>query len=129
METSNFMEEWSRAWEYLFIKNAIKENTVYDIDRFFWNGEKLFGQDIYYKDDRPCFDVEQDGRKYRITILWNWENYMLQLMCYTKIDGEVHCSSEIIRFDFLFGLKPECMELAINHAIDGLILKIKNIYG
>ena len=38
-----------RAARNRIIRNAIEENKVYDIDRLFWNGGKLFGYDTYYE--------------------------------------------------------------------------------
>ena len=42
MTSNELSEKFDKTfWEYLVIKNAMKEGKVYDIDRF-WDGKTLF---------------------------------------------------------------------------------------
>ena len=71
---SNFLDEWHKLWDEedrkmteQQIEAARKQGKIYDIDRLFWNGGKLFGQDIYYnpKNEKiPCFDVIKNNHQY-----------------------------------------------------------------
>ena len=52
MTVNDFMNEWREKWENGWkkqweedaINEAEKEGKIYDIDRLFWDGGKLFGQ-------------------------------------------------------------------------------------
>jgi hypothetical protein len=62
---SNFLDEWHKLWDEedrkmteQRIEAARKQGKIYDIDRLFWDGGKLFGYDTYFKTR-----VEYDGEK------------------------------------------------------------------
>ena len=108
----------------------MKEKKVYDIDRLFWNGGKLFGYDIYYNpvDDRiPCFDIIKNSHHYVFSILWNWEKCHLVLCCFTIVRGVPYRARTQIEYDILFSLKCGLVKTMMNAEIEKLINAIEQL--
>lgn len=119
-----------RAAKNRIIREAIEKNQVYDIDRLFWNGGKLFGYDIYYNpaDDRiPCFDVIKNNHHYVFSILWNWEKCHLVLCCFTIVKAIPYRARREIGFDTMFSLKDGLLQNLIGTEIENLIREVEKL--
>jgi hypothetical protein len=79
-----------RAARNRIIKEAIEKNKVYDIDRLFWNGGKLFGCDIIDNDPlaakaygmslyRLDYHSKENGKNYLLEYEFDWKRCVLML--------------------------------------------------
>ena len=153
-EPTSEMPDWLKEWKGLIeqdtVKKAVQENKVYDIDRLFWNGWKLFGYDTYYIDYTtqkgenikvgPCIKVKRktdsnkfmgltNEREYEVKFTFDWNLCALSLLCssFNPYICEPVASSTVIMFDMLFGVKPELVKDLIETEIDRLIKEIDKL--
>lgn len=121
----------------------MEENKVYDIDRLFWNGGKLFGYDTYFKkvidydgEEReygPWISIKDGNKIYEVCFLWDWNFCFLVIVGKTEINtplGKVPLKVQRqISFDMLFGVKPEIVKVMIEKSIDEIITYFKSKEG
>lgn len=136
----NTMDEWRIFWEYSTIKTAMKENKVYDIDRLFWNGGKLFGYDTYYNillggicgcDEKigPFIKVMRNGEEYEILLKFDWKKCFLSLTCnsFNPYIIEPVGAKATVLFDTLFGVKDSVVKTLMDAEIERLINTIERL--
>ena len=144
MTTGEMSDKFNEVfWEYLVIKDAEKEGKIYDIDRLFWDGGKLFGYDTYFKSMieydgekkqyGPFTKIKTDNKEYEVLFHWEWDNCCLVIHARTEINtmlGKVPLGAQReIGFDMLFGVKPEVVKIMIHEAVNELITYFKNKEG
>ena len=140
IEKPEWLEEWSTLMDYETIKKAIKENKVYDIDRLFWNGGKLFGYDTYYEillgclgdcDEKigPFIKVMRNGEEYEILLKFDWEKCFLSLTCksFNPYIFEPVGAEATVLFDTLFGVKDSVVKTLIDTEIEILLTNIEQL--
>ena len=132
-----------RAARNRIIKEAIEKNKVYNIDRLFWNGGKLFGYDTYFKkvidydgkerESGPWTSIKDGNKNYEVCFSWDWNCCFLVIVGKTEINtplGKVPLKVQRqISFDMLFGVKPEIVKVMIEKSIDEIITYIKSKKG
>jgi hypothetical protein len=134
------MEDWITLWEYTTIKKAMKEKKVYDIDRLFWNGGKLFGYDTYYEtllgcigdcDEKigPYIKATRNNEEYEILLKFDWERCFLSLSCksFNPYIIEPVYAKISVPFDMLFLLKEELVKEMIDNSIEKLLKNIERL--
>lgn len=137
------LSDWFKLVEEETIRQAMKENKVYDIDRLFWNGGKLFGYDTYFKkvidydgkekESGPWTSIKDGNKDYEVRFSWNWECCFLDIKGKTEINtpsGKIPVGAQRrISFDTLFGVKPEIVKIMVEKSIDELITYFKSKEG
>ena len=132
-----------RAAKNRIIREAIEKNQIYDIDRLFWNGGKLFGCDTYFKkvidydgkerESGPWISIKDGNKNYEVRFSWDWECCFLAIVGKTEIStplGKVPLVAQRqISFDMLFGVKPGIVKLMVEKSIDELITYFKSKEG
>lgn len=153
-EPTSEMPDWLKERKGLIeqdtVKKAVQENKVYDIDRLFWNGWKLFGYDTYYIDYTtqkgenikvgPCIKVKRktdsnkfmgyvNEREYEIKFTFNWNLRTLSLTCcaFNPYIYEPVGTGSVIAFDALFGIRSELVKLLIESELEKLINQIEKM--
>ena len=125
------MEEWRAKWQDATIKNAMKENKVYDIDRLFWNDGKLFGYDTTQSRIGPwsIAKIEKGGHDYTIKFKFDWGRCELTLACddFNAIIAEPIRAQVRIGFDMLFGVNPGVVKVLIKTEVERLIKEIERL--
>ena len=125
------MEEWRAKWQDATIKNAMKENKVYDIDRLFWNDGKLFGYDTTQSRIGPwsIAKIEKGGHDYTIKFKFDWGRCELTLACddFNAIIAEPIRAQVRIGFDMLFGVNPGVVKIMIKTEVERLIKEIERL--
>ena len=147
---SNFLDEWHKLWDEedrkmteQQIEAARKQGKIYDIDRLFWDGGKLFGYDTYFK-NHIDYDgvtkevgsftkIKTDNKEYEVLFRWEWDRCCLVIHARTEINtilGKVPLSAQrCIDFGMLFGVKPEVVKIMIHKAVTELITYFKSKEG
>lgn len=129
-----------RAARNRIIMEAIERNKVYNIDRLFWNGGKLFGYDTYYEtllgcigdcDEKigPFIKVMRNGEEYEILLKFDWEKCFLSLTCnsFNPYIIEPVGAKATVLFDTLFGVEDSVVKLLIDTEIEKLINTIERL--
>ena len=144
MTSNEFSAKFDEVfWEYLVIKNAEKEGKIYDIDRLFWDGGKLFGYDTYFKTRveydgekkqyGPFTKIKTDNKEYEVLFCWEWDRCCLVIQARTEINailGKVPLGAQRqIGFDMLFGVNPGVVKIMIHKAVTELITYFKSKEG
>ena len=138
-------DEFSAKFDEVFwvTKNAEKEGKIYDIDRLFWDGGKLFGYDTYFKDRveydgekkqyGPFTKIETGDKEYEMLFRWDWDRCCLVIHARTEINtilGKVPLRAQRqIGFDMLFGVNPGVVKIMIHKAVTELITYFKSKEG
>lgn len=145
------MDEWHKLWDEedrkmteQRIEAARKQGKIYDVDRLFWDGGKLFGYDTYYVDYKlpngktlkagPLTTIKREitngklmglvnVRSYDIKFTFDWNMRALSLLCcsFNPYTSEPTGIGLTITFDMLFGVKPEIVKVLIDTEIEKLI--------
>ena len=141
---SNFLDDWKKLWEEEDRKMRMeKEGKIYDIDRLFWDGGKLFGYDTYFKDftdydgqtrqSGPWVKIKTEDKEYEVIFRWDWEHCFLVIQGRTEIKtplGEIPLGAQReIGFDMLFGVNPGVVKIMIHKAVNELITYFKSKEG
>ena len=129
-----------RAARNRIIREAIEKNKVYNIDRLFWNGGKLFGYDTYYEtllgcigdcDEKigPFIKVMRNGEEYEILLKFDWERCFLSLTCksFNPYIIEPVYAKVTVLFEQLFGVKDVVVKTLIDTEIEKLINTIERL--
>ena len=137
------LSDWFKLVEEETISQAMEENKVYDIDRLFWNGGKLFGYDTYFKkmidyngeerESGPWTSIKDGNKDYEVRFSWDWEFCFLDIVGKSEINTPLEkvplTASKRIYFDMLFGVKPEITKLIVEKSIDEIITYFKSKEG
>lgn len=130
-EMSKLFDEKIKEWNFELIKKAEKEDKIYDIDRLFWDGGKLFGYDTRQSRIGPWSfaKVEKDGCDYTIKFKFDWERCELILACddFNATIAEPIRAQARIGFDMLFGVNPSVVKIMIKTEVERLIKEIERL--
>lgn len=139
MTVNDFMNEWREKWENGWkkqweadtIENAREEGKIYDIDRLFWNGGKLFGYDAAPTKDGvgSIVKIVKDEQPYTISFRFDWVACCLLIQC-LSMNEETNIpvgARRQIGFDMLFGVKSEIVKPMIERAIEEMMITIKKM--
>ena len=118
---------------------VIGKNKVYDIDRLFWNGGKLFGHEVryrqyfekggYIRETGPYINAKHGGRDYDILVCFNWGSNCVELSCnaYNPYICEPVYAKVIVPFNVLFLIKEELVKEVVDSNIETLLKSIETL--
>ena len=126
---------------FIITKDKVMGKTkVYDIDRLFWNGGKLFGYDTYYEtllggigdfDEKigPYIKATHNNEEYEILLKFDWEKCLLSLSCksFNRYIIEPVGAKISIPFDALFLIKEGLVKELIDDNIEKLLISIEKL--
>ena len=128
-----------RAARNRIIKEAIEKNKVYDIDRLFWNGGKLFGCDIIHNDPletkaygmslyRLDYHSKENGKNYLLEYEFDWKRCVLMLS-YLKYgpNAKPYKARNELDFHTLFDVKPGMEQVVFEHAAESVIREVEKL--
>ena len=131
MTSNELSEKFDKTfWEYLVIKNAMKEGKVYDIDRF-WDGKTLFNCPLAPSEESGnppllLYRSERRNKYYLINYEFDWINCLLRLI-YVKYDKKPYRAQMSIVFDELFGVKEEVVQDLFKGAAERIITEVEKM--
>jgi hypothetical protein len=121
------------------IREAIEENKVYDIDRLFWNGGKLFGCDVIQNDPletkaygmslyRLDYHSKENGKNYLLEYEFDWKRCALMLSYFKYGPNAKPYKARIeLNFHTLFDVKFGMEQMVFEHAAESVIREVEKL--